>query len=147
MAGNSPLVAQHFLTVDGKNETHQQFTRIGMRRGFGQRDGMNVSNHWFIKHVLYGSALTFDARQNVRVGIGHDLKLAGSEELGRDVMPVAHRRLLRSQSLEEYSGFFLAPTPLKIHVPFRVLEIDADFCFPFWREQIFVSFRRFVRPD
>ena len=76
MAGNSSLIAQHALALYGENETHQKFTGAGMRRGLHQRDRMNVSDHRLVENVLHGAALVFDAGGDVRVGIGHGVKLA-----------------------------------------------------------------------
>ena len=42
-------------------------------------------------------------------------------------------------------AFSLPHAPLQIHVPLRILKVDADLAFPPRREQILVFFRRFVR--
>ena len=94
MTGNSSLVAQHALAVGGENETHQQFAGVGMRGGLGQGDRMDISNHRLIEDVLDGTTLSFDARDDVSVGIGDDMKLTGSEKLGGDVMSIAQAGLL-----------------------------------------------------
>src|SRR5882724_10267759 len=113
-----------------------------MRGRLGQGGRMNISNHRLIEDVLDGTTLSFDARDDVGVGIGYNMKLTGSEKLGGDVMSIAQAWLLRSQGLEESSGFLLAHAPLEVHVPLRILEIDTDFSFPLRREQVFVFFRR-----
>ena len=106
---------------------------------------MDISNHRFIEDVLDGTTLSLDARDDVSVGIGHNMKLPGSKKLGGDVMSIAQAGLLRSQGLEKSSGFLLAHAPLEIHVPFRILEIDADSSFPLRCEEVFVFFRRIYR--
>ena len=108
---------------------------------------MDISNHRLIEDVLDGTALSFDACDDVSVGIGYNMKLTGSKKLGGDVMSIAQAGLLRSQGFEESSGFLLAHAPLEVHVPLRILEIDADFSFPLRREKVFVFFRRIYRPN
>ena len=108
---------------------------------------MDVGNHRLIEDILDRTALSFDARDDVGVGIGDDVKLTGSEKLGGDVMSIAQAGLLRSQGLEESSRFLLAHAPLQVHVPLRILEIDADSSFPLRCEKILVFFRRIVGPN
>src|SRR5215813_9000535 len=117
-----------------------------MRGSLSQGGRMDVSNHRLVEHILDGAALPFDASDDVSVGVGDDMKLTGSEQLGGDVMAIAQARLLRSQGFEKSSGFLFAHTSLEVHVPLRVLEVDADSPFPPWRQQVFVSFRRLVGP-
>ena len=110
--GDPSLVAQHSLSVSRKNEAHQEPAGVRMRGRFGQCGRMDVRDHGLIEDVLDRSALSFDARDDVSVGIGDHVKLAGSEKLGGDIMSIAQAGLLLSQSLEESSGFFLANTVL-----------------------------------
>src|SRR5215471_13204748 len=117
-----------------------------MRGSLSQGDRMDVSNHRLVEHILDRAALSFDASNDVSVGVGDDMKLTGSEQLGGDVVAIAQARLLGSQGFEKSSGFLFAHTSLKIHVPLRVLKVDTDSSFPLWRQQIFVSFRRLVGP-
>ena len=99
VAGNSALVAQHALTFYRKNKADQQFARVGMRRGLHQCDRMNIGNHRLVEDVLHRAALAFDARGDVRVGIGHGVELPRGQKLRRDVVAVAHARLLRGERL------------------------------------------------
>src|SRR5215475_11258970 len=115
-----------------------------MRGSLSQGDRMDVSNHRLVEHILDRAALSFDASDDVSVGVGDDMKLTGSEKLSGDVMAIAQARLLRSQGFEKSSGFLFAHTSLEIHVPLRILEVDTDSPFPQWRQQVFVSFRRLV---
>src|SRR5262245_37636015 len=113
-----------------------------MRGSLSQGGRMDVSNYRLVEHILDEAALPFDASDDVSVGVGDDMKLTGSEQLGGDIVAIAQARLLRSQGFEKSSGFLLAHTSLKIHVPLRVLKVDTDSSFPLWRQQVFVSFRR-----
>src|SRR5262249_61459077 len=115
-----------------------------MRGSLSQGGRMDISNHRLVEHILDGAALPFDSSNDVSVGVGDDMKLTGSEQLGGNVMAIAQAGLLRSQGFEKSSGFLFAHTSLKIHVPLRVLEIDTDSPLPPWRQQVFVSFRRLV---
>src|SRR5215510_660737 len=117
-----------------------------MRGSLSQGGRMDVSNHRLVEHILDGAALPFDASNDVSVGVGDDMKLTGSEQLGGDVMAIAQARLQRSQGFEKSSGFLFAHTSLEVHVPLRVLEVDSDSPFPPWCQQVFVSFRRLVGP-
>src|SRR5262245_1463859 len=117
-----------------------------MRGSLSQGDRMDVSNHRLVEHILDWAALSFDASDDVSVGVGDDMKLTGSEKLSGDVMAIAQSGLLRSQGFEKSSGFLLAHTSLKIHVPLRVLKVDTYSSFPLSCQQVFVSFRRLVGP-
>ena len=60
-------------------------------------------------------------------------------------MPVAQPRLLRRKCFEKFPGFFFSHSTLQVHVPLRILEIDADLALPFRREEVLILLRRFVR--
>src|SRR5262245_18759630 len=101
-----------------------------MRRAFGQSDRMNVSNNRFIKNILNGTTLAFDARREVRVGIRDRVKFTSGEQLGRDVMAVANARLLGGVSLQKAARLFFALTPLQVYVPLGFLKVDSQPSFP-----------------
>src|SRR5215471_2453425 len=117
-----------------------------MRGSLSQGGRMDISNYRLVEYILDGAALSFDASDDVSVGVAHDVKFAGGKKLRGNIMAIPQARLLRSQGFEKSSGFLFAHTPLKIHVPLRVLEIDTDSSFPPRRQQVFVSFRRLVEP-
>src|SRR2546428_798798 len=70
---------------------------------------------------------------------------ARGEELGCNIMTVAHARLLCGECLYVIARFFFAPSSLQIHVPLRILEIDADPALPSGREEIFIFLGGVVR--
>src|SRR4029434_5539890 len=74
MAGDSPLLAQHPLSIGRQDKANEQFARVWMRRALGQGDGMNIGNYRFVKNILHRATLAFDARSDVRVGIGYRVK-------------------------------------------------------------------------
>src|SRR5262249_41303105 len=117
-----------------------------MRGSLSQGGRLDISSQRLVEYILDGPALPFDASDDVSVGVAHDVKFAGGKELRGNIMAIAQARLLGSQGFEKSSGFLSAHAPLQIHVPLRVLEIDTDSSFPLWRQQVFVSFRRFVVP-
>src|SRR6266542_3217247 len=96
---------------------------------------MYVGDHRLVEDILNRSALAFDARCDVRVRIADGMKLARGEELGCNIMTVAHARLLCGECLYVIARFFFAPSSLQIHVPLRILEIDADPALPSGRRR------------
>src|SRR5262249_49374576 len=112
-----------------------------------QRNGMNVGNHRFIKHILHGAALGFSARHNMRVGIRNNLEFAGGKKLGRNIVAITEPGLLRREALEKIYRLFFAHAAFQVYVPLGILEIDANFAAPFWGEQVFILFWSFARTD
>src|SRR6266702_2918139 len=108
---------------------------------------MYVCDDRLVEDILNRSALAFDARCDVRVRIADGMKLARGEELGGNIMTVAHAWLLCGERLDVIARFFFAPSSLQVYVPLRILEIDADPALPSGREEIFVFLGRVVRAN
>src|SRR5436309_13735296 len=106
---------------------------------------MYVCDHRLVEDILNRCALAFDARRDVRVRIADGMKLARGEELGCNIMTVAHARLLCGECLYVIARFFFAPSSLQIHVPLRILEIDADPALPSAREESCITLGGAVR--
>ena len=110
MSGNSPLVAQHALAFDGENKADQQFAGVGVRRAFGKNHRVHVGDHRLVENILHRTALGFNARRDVGVGVGDGVEFTGGEELRRDVMTIAHGRLLGGERFQKITRFCLCPS-------------------------------------